>query len=120
MIDSGASEVEFIECRGEGFVPQVAALMQSIDTLFYTSHFPFLIMTRGQAHVDSGVNGTVEVHRFDVHLMQFPILGSSKGNDSADRGEACDRSEGVLEVDTIHLGKALGNEVSMVLDYLPI
>ena len=52
--------------------------------------------------------------------MQLPIFGSGKGNDSADRGEACNRSEGVLEVDAVHLGKALGDEASTVLDNLPV
>ena len=67
------------------------------------SHFSLLVVTRGQAHVNGGVDGTVQVRRLDVHLMQFPIFGTGEGDNGVDRGEARDGRERILEVNTVYL-----------------
>ena len=65
-------------------MPEVTALMKSVDTLLDTSNFAFAIVPRGESHVNGSVDWAVQVGRLDVHLVKFPVLGCGESNDCSD------------------------------------
>jgi len=68
-------------------MPQISALAQSVNASFNVSNLSLLVVTGRKSHVNNDVGRVVEVCRFGVHLVKFPIFGCGDGDNCADRGE---------------------------------
>ena len=120
MVNGRAGKIKFLERDGEGLVPEVSTLTESVDTFLDTSDLAFAAITRWEAHVDGGVDRAVQVGGLDIHLAEFPVLRCSESDYRTDGGETSDRSECFMEVDAVELGESLSNKTRTVLKNLPV
>ena len=70
---------------------------------------PVLIVL-GLLHVDFFRQLAVEIHRFDVHVVEFEVFSGGKSKENVQRVQVHCRHERIREVDARDLGKSLSDE----------
>jgi hypothetical protein len=74
---------------------------------------------RWLAHIDFFLEVSVEEGGLDIHMVDTPPFLSHKREEDSYRLHACNRSEGIIIVDSLSLEKTMRNQPSLVLDHCP-
>ena len=104
-------EASVLENFVETLVPKPTRLLETVETFAKTAD-PLdgvLDETFRLLHVYGFGECAMEIRTLNIHLVYFPVISSSEGEDGSYRCELGDWSESVSVVDTISLRIALGN-----------